>query len=150
MNYGTIMSKVEEAYPDHWVRVDVTPGVSEHHSLAVRIEDVGISIAWGAEHNEGEVWHVQPWSENFPDSNVRGFYADVRWHGQPIHRELLMSVDGGRAYLPAGSPIGEEGKGIVGMTATPKEIAVARLVHDLVHNGDDFDDYMKRANITPA
>ena len=147
MNYHELLDRVTQTPAGYWTRVDIDRTTDGHDSLAVLIDDVGVSVAWGAEHMQGESWDHEPWSHAFPDRKVRGYYADLRWHGQPVYRALVLSVDGGRAYLPAGSPVTEPDKGIVGMKATPVETAVARLIDELSHGHSEFDSYLERANI---
>lgn len=148
MNYHELMDRVTQATAEHWVGVDIDATADGHESLAVLKEDVAISVAWGAPHMQGESWDHEPWSHVFPDRKVRGYYADVRWHGQPLYRALVLSVDGGRAYLPAGRPVTEPDKGIVGMRATVVEAALARLVDELSHGHSEFDSYLRQANIS--
>ncbi len=130
---------------DGWERVDHVEELA--HDLAVLRADVAISVAWGRQHMNGESWSHEPWSHVFPDRDIRGFYVDVRWHGQPVHGDLVLSVDGGRAYLPSGAPIVEEDKGIVGMRVTRREVALARLVDELSQGHSEFDSYLAKANV---
>jgi hypothetical protein len=148
MNYFEIMSKVEGSSTDDWTKVGAaTP--DGHHEIYVFHEDASITLAWGIEHMEGESW-TEAWSEGggFPDSRIHGYYLDVRYNGVPISRDLVLSVDGGRGTLPSGLPIGEEGKGIVGMRVSEPELKRARLLDELMHGShSEFDRYRKSANI---
>lgn len=146
MNFDTIMATIESSDTDDWVQVtDFYEG--KHSSFYVLREDAGITLAFGADHNDGEGWDHEPWSQVFPDKNVFGHYLDVRYHGTTIHRDLILSVDGHRADLPSGSVVGDQKQGVVGMTTTQPEVARARLI-DGLQGHHEFDRYLSRASIT--
>ncbi len=148
MNYFEIMKRVESSSEDDWTKVDAsTP--EGHHEIYVFHEEAAITVAWGVEHMQGESWQ-EAWSEGggFPDNKIYGYYFDIRYNGVIINRDLVLSVDGGRGILPSGLPIGEEGKGIVGMRVTDPEVRRARLLDVLTHGShSEFDRYYRSANI---
>jgi hypothetical protein len=141
------MKLVDDSSSDEWVRVenDADPVIS----TAVYTPDVSITLRWGREHMQGEGWDHEPWSHVFPDKKIYGFYVELCWHGQVVHSDLLLAVDGHRAYLPAGRPVTEPDKGIVGMTVTASEAHFARLVDEISRGPrSEFDSYLGRASIT--
>ena len=69
-----------------------------------------------------------------------------------IDRWLLLSVDGGRCYLPAPRPITEgefadDTLKVVGQEARPLHTAVARLVDGLGGSISEFDRYLEMSHI---
>lgn len=146
MRFDTIMTTIESSDADDWVRVE-NFYEDKHSSFYVLREDVSITLAFGADHNEAEGWDHESWSHGFPDRKVYGEYLDVRYNGTTIHRDLILSVDGHRAYLPSGSIIGDQERGVVGMAVTQTEVARARLI-DRLSGHQEFDTYLSRAGIT--
>lgn len=146
MQYETVMTKIESSDAGDWVQV-VDFYEEKHSTFYVLREDASITLAFGADHKDGEGWDHELWSQIFADKKVYGSYVDVRYNGATIFRDLILSVDGMRAYLPSGSVVSENGKGVVGMKATQPEVARARLL-DRLAGHQEFDSYMSRANIT--
>lgn len=146
MRFDEIMTMVQSSNAENWTEVQDLFEV-EHSTFYILREDASISLAFGAPHRDGEAWSPEPWSQGFADKKVYGYWLDVRYNGVTIHRDLIMSVDGGRAYLPAGTLITEPNKGIVGMKTNQSDVARARLI-DLLSGSYEFDSYLTRANIT--
>lgn len=165
MDLTEIERIVHETTEDNWARVDVVQFGTEfnvsqtrdefneleanaHHSLAVYREDVSLALAWGLVQNEGRAWEgiwVQ-WV-TFSDPTVYGRYADVLWCGVPVIRALGVSVDGGRAILPAPSVMESDHEGtpnVEGWKVTTFEDALFRLVDSIFSHGD-YDNYLQRA-----
>lgn len=129
---------------DHWRRVEyrADPALD----LAVLRSNIAISLEWGRRHMDGESWE-EPWAA-FPDSRIFGYYVDLRYNGVAVHSDLLLSVDGSRAYLPSGRPIVEQGRGTVGLQVTRLEVALARLVDEISRGAtSEFDSYFSRASM---
>ena len=149
MSIYTILHAVESSSEDDWTVVEVDETPDGHTSLAIFNEDPAVSLAWGRKYRNGESW-TEPWSKSvgFPNSDIRGYYLDVRYNGVPISRDLVLSVDGGRGYLPSGMPITEVDKGIVGMEVSEPEMKRARLLDAIAYEGhSEFNRYAERANI---
>lgn len=106
--------------------------VESHTNVAAFRDDVAITLAWGLEHRKS---YNAPFSDRWPDTHVSSFFVDVFYNGALIDREVLISVDGGRAYLPAPNNLGVV-KGIA------KEIA--RLVDSMVRRSE-FDRYFEES-----
>jgi hypothetical protein len=69
--------------------------VEAHHSTAVHIPDVSITMAWGLKWQEdfqGE------WCKNFPDPHANGGWLDIFFHSALVYRSSYVWVDG--IYLP--------------------------------------------------
>jgi hypothetical protein len=81
------------------------------------------------------------WANQFPDPHATSSYVDFFYNGALIHRELYVTVDGGRVSLPLPERRGER-------LVTP--IGYARLCRLLVSfetNANEFDRYIARAGI---
>jgi hypothetical protein len=85
----------------------------------------------------------------YPD--VYGYWLDVLWDAMPVHRELVPTVDGGRSTLPCPKnffvetePLDGE---VVGLTATTRSVALARLLDTIQGRISEFDSYLERSGI---
>src|SRR5437899_1133954 len=76
-----------------------------YHSLAVYRPDPTISLLWGRSENKD--FREKEWANRFADPVAQSVWLDVRYHGEPIFRVLMVSVDGGRCYPPLPSRTGE-------------------------------------------
>jgi hypothetical protein len=80
--------------------------VRAHANIAVLIDDVDISIAWGYDPDEslssdrGPELDFSDFLPSLPDKTVHRMYADVFYSGSLVDRELLVVADGGRYYVP--------------------------------------------------
>lgn len=89
---------------DHGIQTEVR----SHAVLAVLIEDVDISIAWGYDpdeslwnlHRGGQRFDFSDFLPTFPDEDVSRMYVDIFYRGQLVDRELFVVADGGRYYVP--------------------------------------------------
>lgn len=129
---------------DHWLEV------SEHYTRYVYHHDISISIAIGMPtHAREDTLYFE--GIVFTDPAIRGLYADILYDGQVVHRDHLISVDGGRALLPlpnyevapSGAALGMEA---FAYSATTNAVSFARLIDEL-SGAQAFDHYMARANI---
>ena len=74
-----------------WVEVE------PHDVVAVYKPDVSITMAWGLTvHADFQ----EPWANEFPDRRASSHYVDIFFNSALVFREMYVSVDGGRAYLP--------------------------------------------------
>jgi hypothetical protein len=113
-----------------------------HHYLAVYETDVDLRLAWGLLIDDDLVY--DGWV--FPNRAISRVLVDAFWRGSLVARWSVLDVDGHRCYLPeVRRGDGDAG----GWTATADEIALARLLHEVVRqSGSEFDNYLGRANIT--
>jgi hypothetical protein len=124
-----------------------------HHHWWTYLPDVSIALAYGLPYHEDQRLTFVGFPE-LPDPAITGYYTDVLYHGTPVHRVTMISVDGGRAVLPmpyyatAESSEATHGFENLGLKAPRKEIALARLVNLLIgHPAGAFDEYFKRSGI---
>ncbi|GAA1781628.1 hypothetical protein [Agromyces lapidis] len=127
-----------------------------HGSKVVLRDDIDISIEWGFTWDDardrGELWW--PWAKSFPDPNAYTFWVDIFYRGALVDRNTLVSVDGGRAYLPVADAVRIDG----GSPMEPAEstdaydfyvdewdYGLARTVDGFGHN--EFDSYFARAGL---
>lgn len=143
----------------YWTGPDGVWGLDhdEHMTRAAFIPDVNVTIAFGLAvqmpHRGGlDEAHEQPEWAKFPDPTVDVDYIDVFWAGALVDRDLVVTVDGGRAVLPDPTPEYEgelpENVKVIRWTVTRWEAALARVAHNLEHEQLDFDDYLRRAGFT--
>jgi hypothetical protein len=77
------------------------PTLTEERTVAVYRPDVNLraEITYDEEGTHCENFS-EAWTRTFPNKSARSRYVRV-WYGQtPIKVYILVSVDGGRAYLP--------------------------------------------------
>lgn len=132
--------------------------VHTHSMLAVLIDDVDISIAWGFDPDEslwelGRVERQFDFSDflpDFPDEKVRRMYVDIFYRGQLVDRELYVVADGGRHYVPIPRTVypnktgyGPENLGAPEHHYTPWDIGLARTLNRF-ELGDTFDDVLSQ------
>ncbi len=127
----------------HWIEVGY------HDYLAVYKADVTLRMAWGMgmEDNltfEGWIW---------PDRSISRFLVDGFLQGALVARWGLLSVDGGRCYLPSpNQEYEEESPGQyrgLGWTAPTSHVALARLINNLVNRPEgEFDRYLQQTGLT--
>jgi hypothetical protein len=142
MRFDEILKIISDSRYVDWSLVTEVP-----YSLAVYMPDIAISVEWGREHDPSR-W-TEPWSEKLPASSIDGLWVDVRYHGAVVHTDLLLAVDGHRCLLPSGTPVGEEGVGIVGAKVSQRDVDLARAIDQIAHgSSSQFDEYLRRANFT--
>ena len=115
-----------------------TPVDSHGMSAALRA-DLAVTLAWGLKSNED--FHEE-WANQFSDPHATSSYVDLFYNGALIHRELYVTVDGGRASLPLPERRGER------LVAPIGYAHLCRLLVSFETNADDFDHYMTRAGIS--
>ena len=70
---------------------------NEHLARAAYRPDLSIGLAWGITDNDN---YREDWANDFPDEHAESELADILYNGMLVAREILVSVDGGRALLP--------------------------------------------------
>lgn len=71
--------------------------INSHSMVGSYKKNLSISIAWGLEHNDN---FVEKWANSFPDSRASSSFVDFFYNGVLVLREIIVSVDGGRCYIP--------------------------------------------------
>ena len=113
--------------------------VHSHGMVAVLKCDISVSIAWGLTSNES---FTEDWANSFPDPHASSSYVDFFHCGALIHRELYVTVDGGRVSLPL--PDREEER----LVAPRAYVELCRLLVSFESAYDeDFDRYVSNAGI---
>jgi hypothetical protein len=146
MKLDEILKAVVTSQRDDWCQVkgghllDHEPGTddfSPYDALAVYRPDVAISLVWGR--TEGRDFR-EPWANRFPDPSASMVWFDIRYHGAPILREVMVAVDGSRCYLP-----------LPNQRDAPRSVpeAYSRMVRLLQQfNGPvEYDEYFRRAGL---
>jgi hypothetical protein len=95
---GEVLNFVTSTQPHQWHHIPSAGdyGEGEHSSYVVNHEHPDLAIMWGLTVNEGLSFDTL----NFPNPDIDSFAADILLNGAIVHREVLLTVDGGRAYLP--------------------------------------------------
>ena len=143
------LGEVVSGSGEHWVTVD------SHHSLAVYAPDVSLRLAYGLVEDQDPSF---PGVE-FPDKAIWRANADAFWQGALVARWTYLIVDGSRCSLPEiesvydgidEHPSDSSKWTFRGYRAKASEVAVARLLNDLVGRPEHglFESYMSRAGIT--
>ncbi len=166
MRFDELVTAVEASSASDWEvlippRVEVIKlygedvpqiGVEGHQYSAHYKPNLDISLAWGAEQNDGEPWQGAwaAWS-SFPNGTVFGRWAEILWRSRPVSRVLYVTADGGRYTLPAPLPV-SDGEGldapISHWSVKKTELPLVRLIHDLTTSGHTFDEGMRGAKFT--
>lgn len=160
MRYDEVTKLVTSSSPEDWAMISEGPlfldrftnimsdgrdwlEADSHNYLVINKADVNLRLAWGLELDSG--LHFEGWS--FPDQSISQFAVDAFWQGALVARWTLLLVDGARSYLPVPERVADRS----GWTASADEIALARLLQELVGRpAGQFDSYMARAGIVPA
>lgn len=140
MRLADLLGIVTESSPHDWAVV-LQPEAHEHghDHVAVLRDDLAISLAWGM---TDESHFSAGWLSAFPSTGASSHYVDIRYHGMPVQREVLVLVDSARAYLPVPLP------GTGGLIARRTNVALARLVQALTAGDDSlFDEHWERLGV---
>ena len=70
---------------------------AEHTDYALLTSDVAIAMRWGAV--AGGDYH-EPWATRCPDPSAWTGLFDILYQGNLVHRDVYVSVDGDRYFLP--------------------------------------------------
>lgn len=126
-----------------------------HSERAVFLNDVDIAIEWGLDRDPYDRDEHHPWASeaHFPDPAMHSFYADVLYRGQLVDRHMLVSVDGGRAYLPyprasradQDSMIGGREEAVYLWAITEREFKFAALIN--AFSNGRLEEYIQRAGV---
>lgn len=123
----------------HALRGPVTIGGAIYSGALVYRPDIAISMAWSIERSEP---FNEPWTHTFQGRAARILPLDLFYCGGLVDRLEIISVDGGRCFLPR-PRIALDGTAEV----SPSLMRVVRLFYNLAGALEDFDRYVQRAGI---
>lgn len=83
----------------------------------------------------------EPWTESFPDSTAHMYDFKIYFDRRLVGKEILISVDGGRLFIPL--PKSNSNREI-----NQRQYRLAKITNNHQPYGEDFDNYLNRANIT--
>lgn len=118
--------------------------IESHSMVASYKKNLSISIAWGLRHNDN---FIEEWANKFPDSKAMSSYLDFFYNGVLVLREIIVSVDGGRCYLPLPK------REIDDTNYTTKRLYISNVKSDFVRmlnsfsNTRDYERYLKESGI---
>lgn len=159
MRLKALLATVFNSEPSDWVPVEGPVGMQHlgevtelgvdkievvgHHSLWIYEPDVHLSLAFGFPHRSSNFEYPR-WPQ-FAEPKLTPYYVDVCFSGSPVHRDVLVSVDGGRAFMPdfknevapSGARFGMEA---FALSATSAQVSLARLV-SVLQGTNEFDRY---------
>lgn len=95
MQLNELLAKVVISAEEDWVRP------MGHHTLFHRF-DVNLTIGSTQEGDDIQRDdYREDWANDFEHGHATGYYYNVKYGNTIIERVILVSVDGGRALLPA-------------------------------------------------
>lgn len=113
--------------------------VAAHGMVAAYTANLAVSLAWGLPANE--TFHEE-WTDKFSDKSASSRYVDIFYNGGLVHREMYVSVDGGRSALPL--PDASEG----GYRVSSRFCRFINLVNTLNGgSGNRFESDLKQAGL---
>jgi hypothetical protein len=124
---------------EDWERVS-----TEISSIAVNKSDVNLRLAINYL-EEGQQCRdfKEEWANRHPDPHATGYWCDIYYGSTHVSRNILVSVDGGRAMLPIPRQKGIDEK----LTEVlPSDYRVAQIFDTL----GTLDEYMARSRLTLA
>ncbi len=135
MTLDNLIKLIVESGPDDWHRV-----LETDDAVAVYKADIAVSMARAVGPSED---FETEWSNKF-DAPASSYHLDILYNGRPVHRDILVAVDGGRCSLPLPRMKPE--------LSVPKAWhAVARLVYEIGGGQQsDFDRYFGQAGLKIA
>jgi len=71
--------------------------IDSHSNIAVLKSDITMTFAWGLSHNND---FAEEWANKFSDKKAMSSYIDFFYNGVLVFRDIIVSVDGGRCYIP--------------------------------------------------
>ncbi len=153
MKLKELLDIVIDSTPYEWR--DIGPGSvsldeDDHGMFAVYKPDVSLSLAWGQQYMGSPLdGPGYEWRKKFVVHDVTAYYADVRWNGVTVHREMLLSVDGSAGHtLPAPSLRAEE---TLANRITPMQREFARLICSIPNEqGNTVDSAIEQAGFVVA
>jgi hypothetical protein len=111
--------------------------IDSHATVAAYMPDLSITMAWGFPHNND--FH-DDWLKRFADSKAHSEFFDIFYNNALVFRDIFVSVDGGRAYLPAPDP--------ATMSVPTDYVRMIELIDNLSRGRGDYSDYLRRAGMS--
>ncbi len=119
--------------------------IDSHGMIAICKNNISISIAWGLKHNDD---FSETWANNFPDKHARSSYLDFFCNGVLIHREIMVSVDGGRCYLPLPQrDIDSKTYEVKRHFISKQKSDFIKMINELESSSDQYEYYLDSAGI---
>jgi hypothetical protein len=143
-SYDEIISTITGSGQDEWIHVgDLTGG-----GRAVYKPDPRISLT--VEIDLEDRSYSESWANSQADSTAYRADVAIRFNGQVIREDLVVSVDGGRAHLLAPEHLTiEEGNYTWGYDA--EQYAWASAIGLVMNDKNRFDEYVSRCGLgTPT
>lgn len=124
---------------EEWERVS-----TDTSSVAVNKRDVNMRLIINYLEEGKQCGNFQEeWANRHPDPHATGYWCDIYYAATHVSRNILVSVDGGRAMLPLPRQRGIDGK----LTEVlPFDYRIAQIFDSL----GTLDEYMSRSRLTLA
>lgn len=118
--------------------------VKEHYARATCMDDLNMWFAWGYGCNSD--FH-ESWTEIFPDRSASSSYIDFFYGCSLVHRELYVTVDGGRCSIPLPEKTFDSNTNkVLSYWISSERLEFYRILNEL-EGCKDLDSYVQRANI---
>lgn len=141
-----LQTYLNSAHEDwHQVHAPLVPETHAHEALYIYKPDVSIVVAEGFS-DEDYTWN---WVEIYADPHARRFWIDVLYNGVPVHREIAVHVDGGRADLPSPNGYINADDPAEGWSVPRDEYDFVRQFSVIRGQTRNFDEYWTRAERGP-
>jgi hypothetical protein len=143
----TVWALVTTSSPQEWPNLtELNPEDPETHSYLTThlLYEGKLQLMWGRVLDQ-EV--NEPWTANFPDPSAHSFYVEATYRNSLALQEVLVSVDGGRYYVPTPSVAKDREGHIHYVVLECPDLWLARLLHGLVGtDGSDADSGVRIAD----
>lgn len=132
MNYNDLVNLFHSSEAEDWKVLHLDNG-STQAFLRTDIDLRIISSDWD-EHVQNNNY-VEAWAQKWPNKRTVGYFYDLHYRSTLIARYVLVSVDGGRALLPA--------------PERPDALAVSRSAFKVaeIFNGAKLYEYMEESGL---
>ncbi|MTI67520.1 MAG: hypothetical protein FH753_13120 [Firmicutes bacterium] len=118
--------------------------IDSHSMIASYKRNLAISIAWGLNHNDD---FCEDWANDFPDSRAMSSYIDFFYNGVLVYRDIIVSVDGGRCYIPLPKrEFDKKNHKVTRLSVTRQQYEFIKMINQFASTYN-YDSYFKRTNI---
>lgn len=116
--------------------------IDSHAEYMSLRKDLLVSVAWGLSHNDE---FKEDWANNFPDPHATSSFIDFFYSGVLVYRDIYVSVDGGRCYIPLPKIIrNKETFKIEKIFITKNRYEFFKIING---NDSEYDSYLRDAHI---
>lgn len=131
MNLQDFLRAVYNSNPDEWI-------FNDQKGVYVWKSDLNVRILREEKDDDSDDTFNEPWVKIYPDKSAHKINYHLYYGVSFIKEELLIAVDGYRAYIPI-----PKSQNLLQISKNQKSFgAIINFAY-----GNDFEDYLKRAKI---